>query len=474
MTHKPNLWSRRAFLKLGAAGAVALPFWRTLLGGPAAAMNGRARRLIIFYFPDGCAGMSQDGQPSQWHAQGSELGFSLPNQLQPLERLRQHCVFLNGLSMGGTDSGSHPGGAKKLLTGVDGGGGQSIDQYLSNTVGANSYWRHLYLGVMANQNGASGDKHIVYPSAGQTLAPQDNPLVAFERLFGQGVPMGGGNNGGGGSQPDPEAVRRRRLQESVIDGALGDLDDLRARLGGVERAKLNQHLEALREVERRVQSQPDPETPDEQPEAPATCDQPGLDTQGFDSNQQRAYDPSQFPSLMRLQIDLMVQAMACDLTRVGTIQASHHTSDLIMSRFPASEMYDPGFDMRSHQASHYGSRHDDARREFHDYVLQRRWFVTQFAYLLDQLRARPEGDGTMLDHSLVWMCTEVSDGNTHLHDNMPFVLGGGGGGAIRTGRLLQFGYERHSNLLVALARAMGQDLNNFGQESRGPLPGLLA
>ena len=107
--------------------------------------------------------------------------------------------------------------------------------------------------------------------------------------------------------------------------------------------------------------------------------------------------------------------MACGLTKVGVIQGSQHTSELIMSRFRDTEMYDAGFDMRSHQASHYGARHDRSNRLYSDFVKQVNWWVSQYAYLLQQLRARPEGDGTMLDHSVVLLCTEVSDGNTHSH-----------------------------------------------------------
>lgn len=140
--------------------------------GRALAQAAGARRLIVFYFPDGVAARRRTATPTEWHAQGGETSFTLGAQLMPLDRLKQHCVFLNGLSMGQTDAGSHPGGAEKLLTGVDGGNGESIDQYLSRTVGAGSPWRHLYLGAMANQNNASGDKHIVYPSAGQTIPPE--------------------------------------------------------------------------------------------------------------------------------------------------------------------------------------------------------------------------------------------------------------------------------------------------------------
>ena len=181
-----SVFSRRTLLRAAAASALALP-----LGGldPAgrralAAPSGGARRVIFFYFPDGVAGPSADGSPSLWHLQGSERSFSLNEQLQGLGTLKDDCVFLTGLSSGPTDTGSHPGGAKKLLTAVDGGNGESIDQYLAKTAGAGALFRHLYLGAMANHNSASGDKHISYPSAGTSATPEDSPMRAFERLFG--------------------------------------------------------------------------------------------------------------------------------------------------------------------------------------------------------------------------------------------------------------------------------------------------
>jgi hypothetical protein len=166
----------------------------------------------------------------------------------------------------------------------------------------------------------------------------------------------------------------------------------------------------------------------------------------------------------------MVQAMACGLTKVGVLQCSQHTSELIMSRFPDTEMFRPGSDMRSHQASHYGQPQDP---KFNDYVAQRRWYIQQFTYLLEQLQARKEGEGTMLDYSMVLLCSEVSDGNTHSHDNMPFVLAGRGGGALRTGRVMRHDGRRHGDLYAAMAQAMGQRIPTFGQDGSGPLPGLL-
>jgi hypothetical protein len=420
--------------------------------GTAQAAGGTASRLIVFYFPDGVPGPSSDGMPSEWHAQGNDTSFTLPSVLSPLAAHRDSCLFLNGVSMGPADVGSHPGGAKKLLTGVDGGNGESIDRFLARTVGAASPFGLVYLGAMANQNNAAGDKHISYVGPGVTAAPDDNPLSAFSRLFANAAP----STGGAPMTPDPDDV-------SVIDTVLADLNALKNRLGTLEQQKLDAHLTSVREVERRVKGlapAPTPVSPG------ASCAQP-TGPSGIDAN--RLYDPGQFPAVLKAQVDLMVLAMACGLTKVGVIQCSHHTSELLMSRFPGSPMYDPSFDMRSHQASHYGPRHDLGKREYRDFVAQRTWFVQQFASLLDQLKARPDGNGTMLDTSVVLLCSEISDGNTHAHDNMPFILAGRAGGALRTGRVLDAKGRHHSQLLAGLAQVMGAPSFVGGNA----LPGLL-
>ncbi|MBL9017459.1 MAG: DUF1552 domain-containing protein [Myxococcales bacterium] len=441
---------RRDLLAGGAAALLALPFVRRARGHA----GGNAKRLIILYHPDGVPGPSSNGQPSAWHPTGDGTQFTLPAPLAALQPYKDRCVFFRGLSMGATDAGSHPGGAKKMLTAVDGGNGISIDQRLAQTIGAGSPFRSLYLGAMANQNGASGDKHISYVAPGVTATPDDDPVAAFARVF-----AGSGTTTGGGSDP----ARQRRL--SVLDRAKGDLDDLRGKLAGTERAKLDLHLEALREVEQRI-------TGTGTGGGGASCSAPAIDAAGLTSS--TLYAPERFPQILRAQIDLMVQAMACGLTRVGVIQASIHTSELIMSRFMGTPMYDPGFDMRSHQASHYGASHDASHREYVAFVRQATWWMDQLAYLLAQLAARPEDGGTMLDHSLVLSCTEVCDGNTHGHDDMPFILAGGGSGRIRTGRLLNLGYRRHADLLVSIANAMGDSIGSFGEASSGGIPGLLS
>jgi hypothetical protein len=455
-THRTRI-SRRALIRGAAAGALALPFSGLLLPRQAHAQRGAVKRFVVFYFPDGVPGPSQNGDASLWHPTGGEFDFALPELLQPLAGRRDDCVFFRGLDMGRTDEGSHPGGAKKLLTNVDHGQGQSIDQFLAASAGADAPFRHVYLGVQSGAQGGSGDRFISYPSAGQSQPPEDDPLRAFNRLF-----TGGTVGGGGGGM-----TSRDLLERSVMDGIMADMNDLGARLGPTEKAKLDLHMDALREVERRLGGMQLDE-PTQPPDA--SCSSPTLDSSGWDSS--RAQDPALFPDIMRMQIDVLVQALACGVTRVGVLQGSYHTSELIMSRFVRPSGQSEDYDMRSHQASHYGAGHDRSRPEFSNFLIQRRWFVEQYAYMLDRLASLPDGEGSMLDTTAVLLCTEVCDGNTHSHSDMPFVLAGGSA-SFRTGRLHHANGARHGDLFAAIAAAMGVDVQGFGQSSGGPLGGLL-
>lgn len=442
--------NRRRFLKALGGAALALPFYDQLLG-TARAASGRARRVLVFYFPDGVGGWRFDGK-DRWHATGTENNFQLSEQQSDLNPLKGDCLFLNGVSMGGYGEGSHPKGAQKLLTGTDEAGRESVDRFLARTLGAGTPYPHLYLGVRATDGGQT-DNYVSYVGPGSAAPPEDNPLSAFGRLF-----SGGTAGGGGGAPVDP-------LKASVIDAVLADMNDLRGRLGAAEKPKLDRHLDALREVERRIKGLGLPGG------APAaSCKDPRLATSGVDGASKSWPD---FPALLRAQMDLMVLALSCGLTRVGVIQAHHHTgNDLLMSGFKDDPALftEPRLYMRSHEASHHGT---DATK-FNAYLAQRRWFVRQFAYLLQKLKATPdpEGGGDMLQHSLVLLCSEISDGDAHSHSNMPFIVAGSGGGAVRPGRLLQYsGDPHHSGLLLGLAQAAGQ--SGWGDPGWRVLPGLL-
>ena len=443
--------SRRALLRGLASSALTLPLAGLLArSSEAAPAPAIAKRLFVFYFPDGVPEPS--GGPGLWHPRASGGRVELSACLAPLAPHLAHCTFLRGLSMGPADAGSHPGGAKKLLSAVDG-GAETIDRALARTVFAGRARPHLYPGAMATANNASGDRFVSALGPGQYEAPEDDPSRAFASVF------AGASGAAGGGAGAAQGLDRR----SILDALLADIQGLRARLGATEQAKLDAHLDALREVERRVQGAPTSPTP-----APAiACSAAPASLAAAGSG--RTADPASFPAILRAQTDLAVQAAACGLTSCAVIQASQHTSELIMSRFAGTPLHTPGDDMRSHQASHYGATGD---RKYAAYAAQRRWFVEQFAYLLEQLRARPDGAGTMLDTSLVLLCTEVSDGNVHGHDDMPFVLAGGAGGAHRGGRVVEAWNRRHADLLFTIAKMCGSSFTGFGQACAGEVPGL--
>ena len=169
-----------------------------------------------------------------------------------------------------------------------------------------------------------------------------------------------------------------------------------------------------------------------------------------------------FERIARLQIDMAVMALACDLTRVVSLEFS---SALNALRFTFMGMREQD----GHSLSHAGDFSTDLQDQWARMLT---WYTDQFAYLLDQLKAVPEGDGTLLDTTLVLWCSELSRGNTHAHGDMPFILAGGAGGALQGGRHLVYDHEPHNNLLLAVAQMMGVEANTFGHPDfcTRPLP----
>jgi hypothetical protein len=170
------------------------------------------------------------------------------------------------------------------------------------------------------------------------------------------------------------------------------------------------------------------------------------------------------PLMGRLQMDLLVKALQCDLTRVGLLQWVAPVKGQIYSWL-------------GHDTDHHALTH----RPLSDLVAQSRlteintWYAEQLAYLISALKAVPEGAGTLFDNTVIWWCTEISHGNVHERRDMPFLLAGGCGGTFRTGRYLRYGAAPHNNLHVSLMNAMGVPGNSFGNPDycTGPLTGLV-
>ena len=358
--------------------------------------------------------------------------------------------------MGSTDVGSHPGGAKKLLTAVDGGNGDVDRSVPRADRGRRRSVPHLYLGAMANQNNASGDKHISYPSAGHDRDARGRSGRGVRARVRQRR-----HHHGRRAAIAKDARRGQRPRR-----AMADLDELRGGLGGAEQASSTSTsrrcARSRSAIRARGGARREP-----------TCQAPSIDATGI--NATTLYAPERFPQILRAQTDLMVQAMACGLTSVGVIQAlaAHQRAD--HEPVPGHADVRPG--LRHAQPPGVALRRVARHRapEFADVrAAGARGGSTQFAYLLDQLAARPEGGGTMLDHSLVLLLhrgLRRQHARPRRHAVHPR---GRAGGALKTGRLFEYGYRRHSDLLATLARAMGDtSVWTWGQGGQGPLPGLL-
>lgn len=401
-------------------------------------MLGRARaaapmRTLFVYVPDGCI-------PSLWQPKGSETAFTLPEMSAPLEAVREHLLFLAGLDMysGGA---THEGGIRKVLTGV---GPVSLDVALGQRLQGDAPFASLQLGVAANFENGSGS--MSFTGTGQEVKPDDNPINAFGRLF-----------GGAATADAAAALMAKKRKKSVLDGALADLAALRADLAGAERAKLDTNLESLREVEKRLDGA-----------VPTGCSPAGWNAGGFSVSKTdyypKTYDKEEhFGVVGKLQTDLAALALGCDVTRSVGLMWSHPVSP--------TKIAGAGSTMGNHDASHYGSPSSPTAAEF---VKLKRWFSQRFAELIQALAARPYGGSTLLDHTLVLLCSELGDSNAHDHKSVPFVLAGGKAAGLRTGRFLDFTgkgtggtNEAHTKLLVSIANLAGVPTETFGYAGHG-------
>ncbi|WP_437552792.1 DUF1552 domain-containing protein [Sorangium sp. So ce367] len=439
---------RRAFLR-GAGGlALALPFLDAMAGSASAVDF--PKRFVVFFTGLGTV-------KEAWQPTGTETSFELGEILAPLSPYRDKLLVVEGIDMESAYHGpgdSHQQGIGQALTGtelqegtlfpyacnpaarVGWGGGISVDQFLAARLGDRTKLSSLELGVQVQY--ANVSSRLSYLGPGQPVPPEDDPRAAFDRLF---LDL---------SADPAELARRRVLRRRVLGGVMEDYGALARELGGEDRRKLEQHLHALNDIEQRL-------------DVPAllggACALPAL------GEPLDVYANDNFPAIGRLQTDLLAMALACDLTRVASIQWSATQAGKVFTWLGQSETH--------HALSH--SNIGDAEKQ-QQLVDIGRWQAEQLAYLLERLDAVQEGTGTLLDNTLVLWCTDISEGQSHSRRDMPYVIAGGAGGALRTGRFLRYAGDPHNNLLVALCNAMGVDVSTFGNPAycTGVLPGLLA
>jgi hypothetical protein len=264
----------------------------------------------------------------------------------------------------------------------------------------------------------------------------------FDALFGAAA--------GGDVAGDPALARLRAQRKSIFDASLDQLASMRAQLGVEDRIKLEAHANAIRSIEERLAGAVPATT------GAAACAAPELGTV-LDLN-----DDNNMPALGQLQMDMAAAALACDQTRILTIQWSYAESEHL---YPFL-----GLNRNHHDISH---QWDDPGMDMYSQI--QTWYAEQLAYFLGKLDSYQEGDATLLDNTVVLWGTEIGESTQHALTQMPYMLAGGAGGRLNTGRLIDFGQGRTNNdMLLSIAHAMGSEDTTFGDPdfSTGPLTGL--
>lgn len=433
---------RRALLRGAGASALTLPFTR-MLGSKARAQAGAPKRFIVFFCPNGTV-------DPDWFPVGTEKQFTLGAISGRLDPIREHLVFFQGLELGsraigpgtGHDKGmGHALTAAAMLpaeadtsdTAACGlASGQSIDQAIADQIGGETPFRSLEFGVITGSNAESARNRMSYRGGGVALAPENDPRRMLERVF-------GGNTG------DPVAAAKRKARkQSVLDFAKADMERVEKRLGLAERQRLESHKEGVLAIEKRLG-------------LVGSCGAPTADG-GLDP-----YNETQMTLVGRAHMDIMVQALACDLTRVASIQWTNVLSYVTFGWLGLPALAVMGHHPLSHDIDNWYPDFRVGLRMIYQF------YADQFAYLVDKLATtdEPDGSGKLLDNTAVLWTTEISRG-THELTNLPWVLAGNAGGAWETGRYLQLGGQGHQKLLTSIAQAYGIETEVFGDPSLDP------
>jgi hypothetical protein len=435
--------SRRTFLR-GTGVTLALPLLESMVPAATALAQSAASpktRMGSIYIPHGAT-------MDKWTPAGEGRGFQFSEILQPLEPFRDRVLVVSDLAhapvapwtgedTGGAEnhvraaavflSGAHP--VKKNEAFV----GATVDQIAAQHVGQDTPLPSIELSIEP-LNLSCGDagftcayrNTLAWKSATLPLPMENNPQIVFERLFGDG-------------STDAQRQERRAQARSLLDSVRDQVPALEKDLPPGDRRRLREYLDEVREIERRVEQ--------------------------FDATLSRSLDlpdaptgiPADFESHLKLLFDLQVLAYKTEITRISTLMLARENSNTV---YPATGVRD-GF----HNASH----HSNERKNMDQFAVINRYHVSMLAYFLERLQATPDGDGTLLDHSMILYGSSLSDGNEHNFDPLPVVLAGGGSGTIRGGRHLRHApHTPMSNLLLAMLHAMGARVDAIG-DSTAPL-----
>ncbi len=441
--------NRRTFLR-GAGACIALPLFESLgmsklfAAAPAAKLastaTGAPLRTAFLYIPNGTI-------PSAWWPTGKGTEFSWSRTLKPLEKHKAHVQILGGLGhknaeAGPDGAGDHARGNSTFLTGVrlrksatDIRAGISIDQVLAQAYGHLTRFSSLELSCDSGPRSGACDSgyscayqfNLAWSSPTTPKTPEANPRRVFERLFGEGKP----------GEREANLKRRQQEDKSVLDFVLDDARSMRKRLDSTDKHKLDQYLAGIREVETRIQKT----------EQFGRVKDPGIETPpGI---------PTEYAEHIHLLFDMVVLAFQTDSTRLATVLLAHDGSNRSFDQIGITE-------------GHHDLTHHQNRKEWIDKVADiDLWYVQQLAKFLDKLNQVKDVDGhSLLHNSMIVYGSGNADGNRHTHTNLPVLLAGCGGGALRTGRYVKHADQPLSNLFLSLGHVLGvRNLERFGDST---------
>ncbi len=440
---------RRTFLR-GLGTAIALPLLDAMTPAFAAPSVANAKapcRMAFTYVPNGI--IMKDWTPA---AEGANFEFL--RTLEPMKAFRDDMILMSGLMQNGGRAlgdgpGDHARAASSYLTGAhprktagaDITAGISVDQIAAQHIGPQTRFASMELGLEDGRivgNCDSGyscaySNSVSWRTPSTPMPPEVNPRMAFDRFF-----------AGVDTSETPEArAKRERYSRSILDFVMEDTQQLEGKLGPTDRHKLDEYLYAIRELEKQIEAaeRNAKDRPMPTLEVPAGV-------------------PVDFADHARLMFDLQAIAFQADLTRISTFMMGREGSNRAYREINVPE-------------AHHGLSHHRNNPEWIEKLAKINHFhMEQFAYFIGKLKSIPDGDGTLLDHTMVVYGSGISDGNRHLHDNLPVLFVGGGASAIKGGRHVRYKQETPmANLFLTMLDRMGVRPESIG-DSNGKLDHL--
>lgn len=436
---------RRSFLR-GAKALLALPFMPSLAAARGISESAPPLRSAFIYFPNGV--WEKDWVPEQ-----TGTDFQLSPSLEPLETLRQKVLVLSGLDKKHSHGGDgHYAKTANFLTGMPvtkttgkdiSSGGISVDQLIAKHLSGQTPIPSLELGTEPVISGIDSNvgytrlygSHISWQTPTRPLAKEINPRVVYERLFGRNL---------NGDQATNQSYA------NLLDFVLEDAKSVRGKLGRDDQFKMDEYLDSVRSVEKQIEFASRPK---------ADQWEPDVDPKLIEAH--RPGTPQDFRQHIEIMLDLMVLAFQTDSTRVSSFMFANDVSGRNFS-------FLEGVQGSHHELSH----HENNKEKIAQYQRINRWHVDIFARMLAKMDGIQEGNGTLLDNSMILFGSSFSDGNRHDPDNLPILLAGQGGGTLKSGQhLAAEGQVPLCNVYLSMLRRYGIEIESFG-DSNGELTGL--